>query len=244
MRTLVLSILGATIAASALQTSAAMAAGDPNRGAESFRACAACHSLAPDKNMTGPSLAAVFGRKAGGLESFHRYSPALKSADVVWNEQTLDAWLKDPANFIPKNRMTFRGIKDDKIRADLIAFLEQATVPGHAPPQTAQPGGAMGGGMMGMGSAEVPNLKKLEASDRVAAIRYCRDTYRVTTADGETNDFWERNLRFKTDSSGEGPEKGAPALVGAGMMGDRASVIFAAPEEISALIKHDCGGGQ
>jgi cytochrome c len=31
-------------------------------------------------------------------------------------------------------------------------------------------------------------------------------------------DFWERNLRFKTDVSDEGPQKGAPALVGAGMM--------------------------
>jgi cytochrome c len=63
---------------------------------------------------------------------------------------------------------------------------------------------------------------------------------RTTTADGETHDFWERNLRFKTDSSEEGPVKGAPAILGAGMMGDRASVIFAAPDEISGFIKHDC----
>jgi cytochrome c len=52
--------------------------------------------------------------------------------------------------------------------------------------------------------------------------------------------FWERNLRLKTDSSGDGPEKGAPALVGAGMMGDRADVIFADPAEISALIVPKC----
>jgi len=38
----------------------------------------------------------------------------------------------------------------------------------------------------------------------------------------------------------EGPVTGAPALLGAGMMGDRASVIFAAPDEISGFIKHDC----
>ena len=53
-------------------------------------------------------------------------------------------------------------------------------------------------------------------------------------------DFWERNLRFKTDVSDEGPEKGAPALVGAGMMGDRADVIFASPEEISGFISSQC----
>ncbi len=54
--------------------------------------------------------------------------------------------------------------------------------------------------------------------------------------DGKARDFWERNLRFKTDSSGEGPEKAAPAIVDAGMMGDRADVIFAAPEEISRFV--------
>jgi len=53
-------------------------------------------------------------------------------------------------------------------------------------------------------------------------------------------DFWERNLRFKTDVGDEGPLKGAPALVGAGMMGDRADVIFAGPEEISGFITRQC----
>ena len=72
------------------------------------------------------------------------------------------------------------------------------------------------------------------------SIRYCRDTYKVTTADGKTHDFWERNLRFKTDSGDDGPRKGAPALVGAGMLGDRADVIFADPSEISRLITDRC----
>jgi cytochrome c len=52
--------------------------------------------------------------------------------------------------------------------------------------------------------------------------------------------FWERNLRLKTDTSGDGPEKNAPALVRAGMMGDRADVIFADPSEISSLIASKC----
>jgi cytochrome c len=52
--------------------------------------------------------------------------------------------------------------------------------------------------------------------------------------------FWERNLRFKTDSSGDGPEKNAPAMLAAGMVGDRASVIFAGPQDISAWIKRGC----
>jgi cytochrome c len=93
-------------------------------------------------------------------------------------------------------------------------------------------------GMMGGGSA--PNLKTVDANERVRTIRICGDTYRVTTDDGQTHEFWERNLRFKTDSSGDGPPKGAPAILHAGMMGDRASVIFAAPDEISSFIVHAC----
>ena len=62
----------------------------------------------------------------------------------------------------------------------------------------------------------------------------------MTTADGETADFWEVNLRFKTDSSQTGPLPGKPTLMPAGMQGDRASVFFASPEEISNFIKHQC----
>ena len=68
----------------------------------------------------------------------------------------------------------------------------------------------------------------------------CRDPYRVSTADGKTRAFWERNLRFMTDSSQDGPENDAPAILPAGMMGDRAAVIFAAPEEITKTIESRC----
>jgi len=94
-------------------------------------------------------------------------------------------------------------------------------------------------GMSGM-QRGVPNLKAVEASSRIKTITYCHDTFKVTTVDGKAHDFWERNLRFKTDSSQEGPEKDAPAIVNAGMMGDRASVIFSSPEEISRFITRQC----
>jgi cytochrome c len=211
--------------------------GDATRGERMYRACVACHSLEPNRNMTGPSLAEVWNRRSGSLASFPRYSPALKSAGIIWTDDTLDEWIKDPQHFIPGNTMTFAGLKDARQRADLLAFLKDATRPGHAP-KTAQGGNQMGGMMMGSGA--VPNLKRLDPEDRVQSINHCGDTYKVATADGKIRDFWERNLRFKTDVSDDGPQKGTPALLGAGMMGDRADVIFASPDEISGFITHRC----
>jgi cytochrome c len=232
--------LGIAALASIAFLSAALAQpGDATRGQRDFRVCAPCHSLEPDRNMTGPSLAGLWGRKAGSLPSFERYSDALKSSGIIWDDRALDGWLTDPQRMVPDNDMPFEGIRDDRVRADLLAFLKEATKPGAASQQTVQQGGMKGmDGMMGGGPD--PNLKKLEPGIQVKAISYCRDTYRVTTVDGKTRAFWERNLRFKTDSSKDGPEKGAPAIMPAGMMGDRASVIFAAPEEITQMIESRC----
>jgi cytochrome c len=197
--------------------------------------------------MTGPSLADLWGRKAGSLPSFERYSDALKSSGIVWDDRSVDGWLADPQAMVSGNDMPFAGIKDSRARADLLAFLKQATRPG-AQKQMAQQGGMNGmggmggGGMMGgtMGGGHDPDLKSIEPARQVKAITYCHDTYRVTTADGKTRAFWERNLRFMTDSNQDGPEMGAPAIMPAGMMGDRASVIFAAPEEFNRMIEAKC----
>jgi cytochrome c len=186
--------------------------------------------------MTGPSLADLWGRKAGSLPRFSRYSPALKSANVTWDDKTLNEWIKDPQHLVPGNEMTFEGIKDDRQRGDLLAFLKQASQPGASVAQ----GGQMGGMSGMMGGGRVPNLKHLDPENRVQAITYCKDTYTITTANGQTRRFWERNLRLKTDASGDGPEKNAPALVGAGMAGDRADVIFADPSEITSFIVNKC----
>mgnify|MGYP002400169694 CR=1 FL=1 len=179
--------------------------------------------------MTGPSLANLWNRKAGTLASFPRYSSALKDSGIIWNDKTLDEWIKNPQTLVPGNDMPFQGIDNPQQRADLLAFLKQATQPGHAPPQM----GGMGGGEL--------NLKTVGPDHRVRAVSYCGDTYRVTTSDGKSRAFWERNLRFKIDSGNDGPKKGMPALVGAGGMGDRADVIFSSAEEISGFIKDECG---
>jgi cytochrome c len=222
-------VIAAGLAAFAVPAYAAD--GDPARGQRVFGACAPCHALEPNRNMTGPTLADLWNRKAGSVTTFSRYSPVLKSSGVVWDDKTLDAWIADPQHLVPGNQMIFPGIKDRQQRADLLAFLKDATQPGSKAAQ------AMQNSQM---ANAVPKLKQLAPEDRVQTIKYCNDTYRVTTGDGKTHDFWERNLRFKTDSGDDGPQKGAPAIVGAGMVGDRASVIFASPDEISAYIAKGC----
>jgi cytochrome c len=209
------------------------AAGDPEAGAQVFRTCTACHTLELGAHRTGPSLAGVLGRKAGTAEGFHRYSEALRSADLVWRADTLNAFLADPQAFLPGNRMTFRGLADAQARADVIAYLQTATAEG------AQAEAGDQAGMMA--PPQLLDLRReVGPNNRITSIRYCDDTYTVDVESGESHPFWEFNLRFKTDSSDKGPQPGHPVLITASMMGDRAFVIFATPGEISASIESKC----
>jgi cytochrome c len=218
----------------------AFAAGDAARGARVFQQCAACHSVQAGRHLTGPSLRHVWGRKAGTAEGFLRYSNAVKQSGVVWDEETLQRWLADPQSFIPGNTMPFSGLRDARERSDVIAYLH-AVSEGKAPaPGKDGMGGMMGGGMMGQ--AEPADLRKAGEATQVASIRHCRDTYVVRTRDGKTRKVWEYNLRLKTDSSERGPRAGTPVMTESGMRGDRFSIVFAAPAEISRTIQDGCGG--
>jgi len=103
----------------------AASAQDADAGKAVFNKCKACHSTpGPDaKNMLGPNLTGVVGRKAGSVEGF-AYSDAMKGAGLTWDEATLGEYLKDPKGKVPGNKMVFLGIKDDTDRANLIAFLK------------------------------------------------------------------------------------------------------------------------
>ena len=96
--------------------------GDAARGAKVYeQRCGACHSL--EANRAGPRHHGVYGRKAGSIADFP-YSPAVKSAQIVWSQDTLNAWLTDPQKLIPGQRMNFR-LSDPQLRADVIAFLKK-----------------------------------------------------------------------------------------------------------------------
>lgn len=213
--------------------------GDPKRGGQVYRACVACHSLREGVHLTGPSLAGIWGEKTGHSHNkggFQRHSSALKASNLMWDASTLDKWLADPAGLVPGNYMTFRGIKDSKARADLIAFLQLATVHGGAAAVVKQ-------GLLSdsFADGQIPDpLRKAGPEQQVAAIRKCADTYFVKTADGREQPHWEMNVRLKTDTSQSGPQDGRPVLTYAGMQGDRVSIIFSNTGQIARFIKEKC----
>jgi cytochrome c len=112
-------LAGAISAALAKTAWAGGLVGDANRGETIYQACQDCHSL--DKNDVGPRHRGVFGRKAGSLTDYD-YSQALKSANIVWNAETLDKWLTDPQAVAPGAKMFFH-LDNPHDRADVIAYL-------------------------------------------------------------------------------------------------------------------------
>ncbi len=112
------------------------AEGDVKRGSKVFKKCKACHKLTAKKAI-GPGLLGMFGRKAGTVAKF-KYSKDMKAAGekgLVWNDETFLAYIKKPKKFIgsiigkkkAKTRMAFNGLKKEKDRVNLLAYLKQAT---------------------------------------------------------------------------------------------------------------------
>jgi cytochrome c len=108
-------------------TQAPYAGADRGNGQRLAQMCKACHSLGEGGvHMLGPNLHGFFGKAAGSAESYS-YSAALQEADFVWTPRALDAWLARPARFLPGNRMSFAGVSSANDRADVIAYLLEAT---------------------------------------------------------------------------------------------------------------------
>ncbi len=115
-------MLAAAVSAALAGTAWAGAlAGDATRGEALYEACQDCHSL--DKNDVGPRHRGVFGRRAASLSDYD-YSDALKSTNIVWNEETLDKWLTDPQAVAPGAKMFFH-LDNPQDRADVIAYLKE-----------------------------------------------------------------------------------------------------------------------
>lgn len=105
---------------------------DPNtmsNGERQFRRkCSVCHTLGrADARRAGPSLAGIFGRRAGQLEGY-RFSPAMAESDLVWSAETIDKLFDlGPDNYVPGSKMPMQRITKPEDRRDLIEFLRQTT---------------------------------------------------------------------------------------------------------------------
>ena len=104
--------------------SAGMAA-DIKAGEKVFKKCKACHVVSDEKHKTGPHLVNLFGRTAGTVDGFKKYSKAMKNSGIIWDEDTLEAYLEAPKKYVKGTRMAFVGLRKPADRDNVIAYLKQ-----------------------------------------------------------------------------------------------------------------------
>jgi len=99
---------------------------DVGAGKKIFNKCKTCHSVDKEKNKVGPHLVKIFGRNAAVIEGF-KYSNALKSSNIIWDEETLSAYIANPKKYVPGTKMSFRGLKKENQILDLLEYLKETT---------------------------------------------------------------------------------------------------------------------
>lgn len=95
--------------------------GDATKGEAAFLQCKVCHQL--DRNVIGPQLHGVVGRRAGSIPGFN-YSEADKGSGITWTPEKLFQFIEKPQRVMPGTKMTFAGLDDAQKRADIIAYLK------------------------------------------------------------------------------------------------------------------------
>lgn len=116
------------LAGMCLSLSAESALADPDvvEGEKVFQRCLSCHSITDKTNGYGPYLRGVVGRQVALAEGYH-YSMAMAAfgkTGAVWDEATLDTFLKGPSDLVKGTKMNAPPVRRDTERADLIAFLK------------------------------------------------------------------------------------------------------------------------
>ena len=122
-----IAIVSLVLALAASGAAFAADGGDPAEGKKVFNTCKACHSLEEGKNKVGPSLHGIFGREAGSVEGFSRYSDANKDSHIVWTEEVMFEYLENPREYLPGTTMGFIGLKKEEDRRNVIAYLKENT---------------------------------------------------------------------------------------------------------------------
>lgn len=121
-------LVSAGLAAAMIAASPALADGDPAAGEKVYKKCKVCHMVGEDaKNRVGPVLNGVMGRQAGALDGY-RFSAAMTKAGengLVWTEAALDEYLAKPRDVVKGTKMAFPGLKKEKDRQNVIAYIKQ-----------------------------------------------------------------------------------------------------------------------
>ena len=100
-----------------------LAMGDLAHGEKVFKKCSACHMIASDgKNMIGPNLWSVFGRKAGSVSDY-KYSKAMVAYAKQWSFEEMNSYLIKPQAYIKGTKMAFAGLRKEKDRASVIIYM-------------------------------------------------------------------------------------------------------------------------
>lgn len=122
MKYLIGSMLGLAVMAAGVSGAWAQ---DAAAGETVFKKCKVCHQIGEGaKNMVGPNLNGVVGRKAGTEEGYN-YSDANKGSGITWDEATLKEYLKNPKAKVPGTKMTFPGLSSDDDINNVVAYLKQ-----------------------------------------------------------------------------------------------------------------------
>ena len=118
-------VASAVVMAALIQVAQAQ---DVAAGEQIFKKCFPCHSIGEGaKNKSGPMLNGIVGATAGSVDGY-KYSAGMlakKDEGLVWDEESLDAFLTKPKDFVEKTKMSFPGLKDEEDRENVIAYLAQ-----------------------------------------------------------------------------------------------------------------------
>ncbi len=117
--------------ATAPQLAFAADEGDPVKGKKYFKKCKACHQVEKEKNVLGPHLINIIGRKAAEVKGY-KYSKAMKAKaeeGLVWTPENIDAFITKPKKFIKGTKMGYAGVRKESQRKDIIAYFESLKKP-------------------------------------------------------------------------------------------------------------------
>ena len=197
--------------AGAVDLEARLAAADPVRGKKVFRKCAACHTAEKGgRKKIGPNLWGVVGAPVGAKEGF-RYTKAMTAFGGNWTPERLDAYLTRPRALVKGGSMSFAGLKRERDRADVIAFLngmgDSPAVFG--PPAPVAPAAT--------GPAEPEDFGQMVsapgASETFDACTPCHSE-RIVVQQGLTREQWDELMVWMVEEQEMEPiEEGALAVI-------------------------------